>query len=118
MNMRFRGGSQIARNLQRWRNQSERVMIGRMRKACLLVKRRSQIIVPVQTGNLKGSADTDVGFVGGKLRGIVFYTASYAVFVHENLKARHKKGKQAKYLEQPLKESVREIAMILGGEIE
>jgi len=32
---------------------------------------------------------------------IVGYTAAYALHVHENLKARHKPGKVAKYLEGP-----------------
>ena len=33
---------------------------------------------------------------------VVGYTANYAVFVHENLEARHNNG-QAKFLEQPAK---------------
>lgn len=32
---------------------------------------------------------------------VVGYTASYAIYVHENLEARHKPGKQAKFLEEP-----------------
>jgi len=35
---------------------------------------------------------------------IVGYTANYALPVHENLTAQHKKGTQAKYLEQPFRE--------------
>jgi hypothetical protein len=115
--VKFRGGDRIAKNLLRWRNQAERVMVGRMRQACLLVQRRSQLIVPVDTGYLKSTADTDAGWRGSKLIGVIFYTASYALFVHENLRARHKEGKQAKYLEQPLRQSVWEIAKILGGEV-
>ena len=34
---------------------------------------------------------------------VVGYTASYAIFVHENLEVRHPTG-QAKFLEQPLRE--------------
>jgi hypothetical protein len=34
---------------------------------------------------------------------IVGYAASYAVYVHENLEARHKEGKRAKFLEQPFR---------------
>lgn len=35
---------------------------------------------------------------------VVGYEAQYAIYVHENLEARHKPGKQAKYLEQPARE--------------
>lgn len=41
---------------------------------------------------------------------IVGYAASYAIYVHENLEAAHKPGKQAKFLEQPAREKEREIA--------
>ncbi len=35
---------------------------------------------------------------------VMGYTAAYALHVHEDLKMRHKPGKQAKYLEQPARE--------------
>jgi len=35
---------------------------------------------------------------------IVGYTANYALYVHEDMEARHAPGKQAKYLEQPARE--------------
>jgi hypothetical protein len=44
---------------------------------------------------------------------IVGYTAEYAVYVHENMEARHAPGKQAKYLEQPFREKRGEIASIV-----
>lgn len=33
---------------------------------------------------------------------VVGYSAYYAIYVHENLEAKHKKGKVAKFLERPL----------------
>lgn len=42
---------------------------------------------------------------------IVGYTANYAMYVHEDLKARHKEGKVAKYLEKP----ARELSDTLGS---
>lgn len=44
---------------------------------------------------------------------IVGYTQNYALYVHENLEARHAPGKQAKYLEGP----ARRLAGTLGGMI-
>ncbi len=62
----------------------------------------SMDIVPVLTGNLKGSADTSPPKVRGTIVEVkVYYTAGYALYVHENLTARHKPGKQAKFLEGP-----------------
>lgn len=42
---------------------------------------------------------------------IVGYTANYALKVHEDMNAKHKKGKTAKYLERPTRE------LSNGGEI-
>lgn len=36
---------------------------------------------------------------------VVGYTANYALYVHENLEARHEPGKQPKFLEQPAREN-------------
>jgi hypothetical protein len=46
---------------------------------------------------------------------IVGYTANYALFVHENLEANHKAGKQAKFLETPARvmNSSGQLAMII-----
>lgn len=43
---------------------------------------------------------------------IVGYTAEYAIYVHENLAARHVVG-QAKFLEQPLREMEGELKSIV-----
>jgi len=43
---------------------------------------------------------------------IVGYTQNYAIYVHENLQARHPVG-QAKYLEQPLRENAKGIAEVI-----
>lgn len=44
---------------------------------------------------------------------IVGYTASYAVYVHEDLEARHKEGKQAKFLSEPANYLRSEMAFIV-----
>lgn len=43
---------------------------------------------------------------------VVGYTQSYALPVHENLEARHRDGKQAKYLETPARELADELGTI------
>jgi hypothetical protein len=69
-------------------------------EAGLHLERRSKALVPVDTGNLRASGYTRRS---AELEVEVGYQASYAVFVHENLEAKHTNG-QAKFLEQPLRE--------------
>lgn len=93
-----------------------------VRAAALKVRRRSQELVPVDTGNLKGSAYTEV-FDGPKGPAAeIGFTAAYAPFVHE-MEVKHpgrprtsgtKKGVywevgQPKFLETALHELQREI---------
>lgn len=42
----------------------------------------------------------------------VGYTQAYAVYVHEDLEAKHKPGKTAKYLETPLRQMQQEFPRI------
>lgn len=44
------------------------------------------------------------------------YTAYYAVFVHEDIDARHTKGQRAKYLQQAIQENSRRIYRIVAQE--
>lgn len=55
----------------------------------LFIQRESQHIVPVHLGNLRASAFTRHSGSGLDTEVRVGYTASYAVFVHENLNAAH-----------------------------
>ncbi len=67
-----------------------------LRKGGLLVQRESQKLVPVDQGNLKNSAYTEMV---GPLVVQVGYTADYALYVHEDMNAAHAVG-EAKYLEK------------------
>lgn len=58
----------------------------------------------IQTGN------TPLVRPGAVITGTVSYNKPYALIQHENLEFEHKEGRQAKYLENPLKEFVREFA--------
>lgn len=85
-----------------------------LKKGGLFVQRESMKLVPVRTGNLRGSAftrqdgDNDV---------LVGYTANYAVFVHEDLNATHKPGKTAKFLERVIREKKLEIIEVIKEEL-
>lgn len=110
--------------------------------------RESMLIVPVQTGNLRGSSFIRVFGSGWKTDVQVGYTAGYAVFVHENLQKVHGKAfnikyaseieaakgtkrgtarggmirrgeqQQAKFLEAPMKSERTEILKIIRDELQ
>lgn len=85
-----------------------------LKRAGLFLQRESQKIVPVEFGVLKNSAFTRAEGSGFGTVVRVGYEASYAIFVHENLEAAHKPGKQAKFLEHPLREKRGEMANIIN----
>lgn len=89
--VRVTGLEQVLRNLKGSQtNIADRVSKG-LYRAGLHLQRESQKIVPVQMGVLKNSAYTRKLGSGERTDVIVGYTASYAVFVHENPNAAHGK---------------------------
>lgn len=85
-----------------------------LKRAGLFLRRESQKLCPVRFGKLKGSAYTRSMGSGFKTAVEVGYTANYAVYVHENLNARHENG-QAKFLEHPAREKKHLLADIIAG---
>lgn len=100
---------------------------------------KSMRIVPHDEGMLEGSGSakvqneeiahgTDDGIMvrtgenpkttpGAVITGMVSYNKPYAARQHEELSYRHKEGRQAKYLEQPLKEFVRQFAQNIANAV-
>lgn len=72
-----------------------------LKRGGLFIQRESQKIVPIDDSFLKPSARTRFN-KGTKDKPEVWvtYGTNYALFVHEDLDARHKPGKSAKYLEK------------------
>ncbi len=84
-------------------------------KAGLLIKRDSQKEVPVDKGDLKGSAYVTPEDAPRGFRVEIGYSKVYAVPQHEELGYSHKVGK-AKYLEDPFKRDAPEVLRILEEE--
>lgn len=93
--------------------------------AGLFLQRKSQEIVPIDTGALRASAFTrkgDAVHQGLNLYGqpiairdaYVGYTMAYSLWVHEMVHLAHKPGKEAKFLEKPLKENLPRIKEIIA----
>jgi hypothetical protein len=111
------GVNTVINNLRRSRRVlGDRVSVG-LRKGALFLQRKSQEIVPVDLNNLRPSAFTrNVGGKGFQTDMVVGYTADYAVYVHEDLEAKHKPGKKAKYLEGPAMEFKDDIIKVIAEE--
>lgn len=82
-------------------------------RAGLFLQRESQKIVPIDTNALRASAATRIEGSGLESSVIVSYGTEYAVYVHEDLNARHKPGKTAKFLTRPLHEKKKQIQAIV-----
>lgn len=82
------------------------------------LKGKSQRLAPVEFGDLRGSAYSSAGIEGGKVVGEVGFTVPYATRQHEELKYKHPKGGQAKYLETPLKANIDKYIKDIGETIE
>lgn len=81
--------------------------------AGLFLQRESQMIVPIDTGDLRRSANTRPD--GDDV--VVSYGTDYGIYVHEDLEAQHKPGKEAKFLEKPLREKRGRIAEIVRDSV-
>ena len=82
---------------------------------------KSQILVPVDTGILRGSGGVSAPQMGNQGYFVdIFYggpAAPYALYVHEIIGNYHNPPTQAKYLEQPLMEAMDGLQSRLKGRI-
>lgn len=94
------GLENVTRNLNEEIKKLTRVTFAGLLDAGLQIQNVAQSRTPVDTGNLKASAYTRKA-MGGRLAVEIGFTASYAIYVHENLEARHTNG-EAKFLERAI----------------
>lgn len=94
--------------LRRLALEARRAMGAALRAEAERIMAASKRLVPVDTGALRASGRVEGPVWGGETVSVgLLYggpAAPYAVYVHENLAARHPTG-QAKYLEQPVNEA-------------
>jgi len=109
--MLITGTDKVLRNLNRQILGIQNRTKGGMRHAVLVVRKRSQELTPVDTGNLKASAYTEAYNTVEGAGAVIGYTAYYAVYVHEIDKS-YRVG-QWKFLETALKEKSQEIVEII-----
>lgn len=107
MAVKVEGLDEVLRNLNNQMAGIKKRSLPGLKAAGLKVQREAQKRVPVDTGNLKGSASTDTISKDPPAVAISF-NAAYAIFVHENLEANHPVG-EAKFLENAVKDLRQEI---------
>jgi len=119
VNPEIKGLDEVLKNLNREIQAIEGRSKAGIRQAVLLVRRRSQIYTPVDTGNLVNSIYTEVYDTSKGPVGEIGYTAAYAPRVHEMIGATFKKpGARAKFLETALNESVKDILSTIKKRVE
>lgn len=96
--VRIKGLDAAVRGLHLSVDKIDGAMIDRLLQAGLTIQRGAQQRTPVDTGNLRASAETR-RHPQNKESVEVIYTAEYALDVHESVGRRHKTG-QAKFLER------------------
>jgi hypothetical protein len=114
------GLRQFGANLRRKEVQMGAALQRGLVRAGLQLQRLSQRRAPVDTGDMRNSAFTRIedGTSGAKTVVRVGYTQSYAIYVHENLEARHKPGKTAKFLEYALRDNQKLLLSIVLAEVQ
>lgn len=133
--LQIKGVSKITKSIKTSNTADKFRYKARLTRAALFLQRESMKIVPVDKGNLKGSAFTRVFGTGFSTNAAVGYTAAYAPYVHENPDAAHgadfnKKhaveiaagtmsnrgeNQQYKFLEKPAKQHRRKILKMIAG---
>ena len=116
--IKITGMSRVLANLKRSKSATAAGVERGLKQAGLFLQRESMLIVPIDKDILRPGAFTrNVGGSGFDADVVVGYVADYATYVHEDLQAKHKPGKQAKYLEQPAREKKGEIVKIIKEEV-
>lgn len=110
--MSVQGVKEIKMALESHQKATERGNKAGLIKAGVFLQKESQEIVPIDKNFLRPSAETIWEGEGFNTVVSVGYTASYAIYVHEDLEARHKPGKSAKFLEKPARTKGKRMAEI------
>lgn len=112
--MTVRGLNNVMRNLNRQIEAMPGVTQEALNAGALVILRESQRNVPVDTGNLRQSGTMQPLSIGMPATA-VFYTAEYAVFVHEDMEAYHPSG-ESKFLEKAVRSKQGEVVEAMRRE--
>ena len=109
MKITVEGTADLLKKLSKSPKVLEKWQLAAITKSVLDVRALSQKYTPVDTGNLRGSIRTKVTKTRGpSFRGEIWYTASYAMAVHEMTWTKLRNGRH-KFLEHALYASTTKI---------
>ena len=119
------GADQLTRTLRALADRALALAAGALYREAERIMTEAKGRTPVDTGALRASGQVQPPEVAGSRVSVTLgfgnNSVAYAVYVHENLTARHPVG-EAKYLERPLLEAVRgmdaRLAADIRGEVE
>ena len=123
MGIRFdlNGDEQLVKALKSGKEKSPQAIAQAIWEEANIIFAKSQILVPVDTGVLRGSGGVSAPQMGNQGYFVdIFYggpAAPYALYVHEIIGNYHNPPTQAKYLEQPLMEAMDGLQSRLKGRI-
>ena len=123
MGIRFdlNGDEQLVKALKSGKEKSPQAIAQAIWEEANVIFAKSQILVPVDTGVLRGSGGVSAPQMGSQGYFVdIFYggpAAPYALYVHEIIGNYHNPPTQAKYLEQPLMEAMDGLQSRLKGRI-
>lgn len=107
------GDKELQEILQTAKTESPRAVAQAIWEEANIIFAKSQILVPVDTGVLRGSGGVSAPQMDSRGYFVdVYYggpAAPYALYVHEILGNYHNPPTQAKYLEQPFMESLEQL---------
>lgn len=117
----IKGARELRNKLVRAGSEAGKIMSIALYQEAEKIMSKSKKQVPVDTGALRGTGHVQLPQkLGNNIQVKLGYggpAAEYAVYVHENLNARHKVGK-AKYLEDPALEHARNMGDRLQAKVE
>lgn len=93
-----------------WTNRGRRLASQGLQKALEHTLAKANALVPLEEGTLMRSGKVSVDQLGGAIS----YDTPYAVRQHEELTWRHAPGRQAKYLEQPMRTEREEMLRLMA----
>ena len=123
MGIRFdlNGDEQLVKALKSGKEKSPQAIAQAIWEEANMIFAKSQILVPVDTGVLRGSGGVSAPQMSNQGYFVdIFYggpAAPYALYVHEIIGNYHNPPTQAKYLEQPLMEAMDGLQSRLKGRI-
>jgi hypothetical protein len=113
MIVKIEGLDDLQKILRKMPGAAEKAAMNQIEKAATDLQGKAQMLAPVDMGDLRGSAFTEVQ----GMEATVGFAEPYALKQHETIGYRHPRGGQAKYLEQPYKENLKKYVNSIGDAI-